>query len=81
MICGVLAMEMLHGVWEQYLRPRAVVGYGVKIFFSQSSKLRQQITWSHFDKRYNKYMAFSRGIIGVVVSSSDAILKYECHIF
>ena len=25
-------MEMLQGVWEQHLRPRAVVGYGVKIF-------------------------------------------------
>ena len=25
-------MEMLHGVWKQQLRPRAVVGYGVKIF-------------------------------------------------
>ena len=27
------------------IRPRAVVGYGVKILLSQSSKLRQQITW------------------------------------
>ena len=25
-------MEMLQGVWKQQLRPRAVVGYGVKIF-------------------------------------------------
>ena len=25
-------MEMLDGVWKQHLRPRAVVGYGVKIF-------------------------------------------------
>ena len=25
-------MEMLQGVWKQRLRPRAVVGYGVKIF-------------------------------------------------
>ena len=24
-------MEMLRGVWKQHLRPRAVVGYGVKI--------------------------------------------------
>ena len=32
MICWVLAMEMLQGVWKQHLRPRAVVGYGVKIF-------------------------------------------------
>ena len=39
-----LAMEMLQGVWKQHLRPRAVVGYGVKIS-SQSSKLRHQITW------------------------------------
>ena len=31
MICWVLAMEMLQGVWKQYLRPRAVVRYGVKI--------------------------------------------------
>ena len=26
-------MEMLQGVWKQHLRPRVVVGYGVKIFF------------------------------------------------
>ena len=26
-------MEILQGVWKQHLRPRAVVGYGVKIFF------------------------------------------------
>ena len=32
MICWVLATEMLQGVWKQHLRPRAVVGYGVKIF-------------------------------------------------
>ena len=25
-------MEMLQGVWKQHLRPRAVVGYGDKIF-------------------------------------------------
>ena len=25
-------MEMLQGVWKQHLRPRAVVGYGVKMF-------------------------------------------------
>ena len=25
-------MEMLQGVWKQHLRPRAVVGYSVKIF-------------------------------------------------
>ena len=25
-------MEMLQGVWKQHLTPRAVVGYGVKIF-------------------------------------------------
>ena len=32
MICWVLAMEMLQGVWTQHLRLRAVVGYRVKIF-------------------------------------------------
>ena len=26
-------MEMLQGVWKQHLRPRAVVGYSVKILF------------------------------------------------
>ena len=25
-------MEILQGVWKQHLRPRAVVGYGVRIF-------------------------------------------------
>ena len=25
-------MEMLQGAWKQHLRPRVVVGYGVKIF-------------------------------------------------
>ena len=32
MICWVLAMQMLQGVWKQHLRPRAVVGYDVKTF-------------------------------------------------
>ena len=32
MICLVLAMKMLQGVWKQHLRPHAVVGYGVNIF-------------------------------------------------
>ena len=27
-------MEMLQGVWKQHLRPRVVVGYGVKFFLS-----------------------------------------------
>ena len=30
-------MEMLQGVWKQHLRPRALVGYGVKIFLSSPS--------------------------------------------
>ena len=25
-------MEILQGVWKEHLRPRAVVGYGIKIF-------------------------------------------------
>ena len=32
MICRVLAIKILQGVWKQHLRPRAVVGYGLKIF-------------------------------------------------
>ena len=32
MICWVLAMEMLQGVWKQHLRPCVVMGYDVKIF-------------------------------------------------
>ena len=32
MICRVLAMEILQEIWKQNLRPRTVVGYGVKIF-------------------------------------------------
>ena len=32
MICWVLAMQLLQGVWKQHLRLHAVVGYGVKIF-------------------------------------------------
>ena len=36
LICWVLAMEMLQGVWKQHLRPRAVVGYGVKMFLPSS---------------------------------------------
>ena len=31
-------MEMLQGVWKQHLRPRAVVGYGVKIFLPSPPK-------------------------------------------
>ena len=33
MICWVLAMQMLRGVWKQHLRPRAVVGYTALTFF------------------------------------------------
>ena len=47
MICLILAMEILQGVWKQHLRLRAVVGYSVNFFLSQSSKLRHQITWMH----------------------------------
>ena len=32
MICCVLGMEILQGVWKQHLTARAVLGYGVKIF-------------------------------------------------
>ena len=31
-------MERLQGVWKQHLRPRAVVGYGVKIFLPSPPK-------------------------------------------
>ena len=37
MICRVLAIKILQGVWKQHLRPRAVVGYGVKIILPSPS--------------------------------------------
>ena len=36
-------MEILQGIWKQHLRPRAVVGYAVKIFLP--SPPNYQITW------------------------------------
>ena len=43
-------MEMLQGVWKQHLRPRAVVGYGVKIFVPSPPNYvtRSPGTWSSF---------------------------------
>ena len=51
-------MEMLQGVWKQHLRPRAVVGYGVKIFLpsppnyvTRSPGNKEDISW--LTKTYN----------------------------
>ena len=41
-------MEMLQGVWKQHLRPRAVVGYGVKIFLpSPPNYVSRSPGWVH----------------------------------
>ena len=56
-------MEMLQGVWEQHLGPRAVVGYGVKIFLpsppnyvTRSPGLNWKLAFrkSSFAKTFNK---------------------------
>ena len=52
MICWVLAMEMLQGVRKQHVRPRAVVGYGVKIFLPSPSNYVTRspgFTWKFFN--------------------------------
>ena len=39
-------MQLLQGVsWKQHLRPRAVVGYGVKIFLPSSPNYVTRFTW------------------------------------
>ena len=42
-------MEMLQGVWKQHLRPRAVVGYGVKIFLPSPPNYVTRSPGTHYD--------------------------------
>ena len=43
-------MEMLRGVWKQHLKPRAVVGYRVKIFLPSPSNYTSP---DHLEKMIN----------------------------
>ena len=52
-------MEMLQGVWKQHLRPRAVVGYCVKIFLHSSPNY---VTRSPGTQQTNAYMPSLRYI-------------------
>ena len=52
MICRVLAMEMLQGVWKQHLRPRAVVGYGLKIFLPSPPNYVTRTPGNYLDNAY-----------------------------
>ena len=66
-------MEMLQGVWKQHLRPRAVVGYGVKIFLPSPlnyvtrspgsvSNMLLQLFLTPVRVRMPSYRVFSRGV-------------------
>ena len=63
-------MEMLQGVWKQHLRPRAVVGYGVKIFLPSPPKYVTRSpgdATSLLEKRennQNKNKGVGRGVLG-----------------
>ena len=47
-------MEMLQGVWKQHLRPRAVVGYGVKIFLTSPPNYVTRSPGCENDNYYNE---------------------------
>ena len=85
MICGVLAMEMLHGVWEQYLRPRAVVGYGVKIFLPSPPNYVSRSPGATLIKgtrnTWHSHVALLASWFLPPTPSWTADVKYECHIF
>ena len=47
-------MEVLQGVWKQHVRPRAVVGYGVKIFLPSPANYVTRSPGSHgLEQRQN----------------------------
>ena len=45
MICRVLAMEILQEIWKQHIRPRAVVGYGVKMLLPSPPNYITRSPW------------------------------------
>ena len=51
-------MEMLQGVWKQHLRPRAAVGYGVKIFLPSPPNY---VTRSPERERFQMLSVFRQG--------------------
>ena len=70
MICCVLAMEMLQGVWKEHLRPRAVVGYGVKIFLPSPPNYVTRSPGDHLRVRLSLFQSKSKWEICVMVISS-----------
>ena len=82
MICWVLAMEMLQGVWKQHLRPRAVVGYGVKIvlpsppnYVTRSPGLSRLIVL-YFASRENSLKLFDSASPGLKISDGHDVCLY-----
>ena len=62
-------MEMLQGVWKQHLRPRAVVGYGVKIFLpSPPNYVTRSPGWRYLDHKAKS----------ALVSSYQSYIKQLC---
>ena len=73
-------MEMQQGVWKQHLRPRAVVGYGVKIFLPSPpnyvtrspGSLRPfvPITWSQIDLTKEKQKICNNREIKLIITAT-----------
>ena len=71
MICWVLAMEMLQGIWKQHLRPLAVVGYSVKIFLPSPPNYvtRSPGSWHRWKWKGEKF-AFFNFLICISISTN-----------
>ena len=65
-------MAILQGVWKQHLRPRAVVGYGGKIFLPSPPNY---VTRSPGDCEIPCSVVFLACVAGDVVGTSLSILR------
>ena len=69
-------MEMLQGVWKQHLRPRAVVGYGVKIVLPSPPNY---VTRSA--GKLGNCKQFSVSPIRITIHAPGYIIIHPTHIF
>ena len=62
-------MEILQGVLKQHLRPRAVVGYGVKIFLPSPPNYVNRLPGVHDAKIFLLFFAGLVCVINVLISN------------
>ena len=71
-------MEILQGVWKQHRRPRAVVGYGFKIFLPSPPNYvtrspGRKIVWHKTDWKTLTRVSFSLSLSGSIsISRANA---------